>query len=87
MKHLKSTLGNESWLRENESKIRDLLPGVWTHAHNINMLKIGFGLKLIGIDWRSQIELVNIMVMLEKLGMILRRNTYQIRAINRSIFG
>lgn len=86
MTNLKNTLGNESWFRENESKIRALLPDVWTHIHNINMLKIGFGLKVIGVDWRSQTELASIMVLFEKLGILLRRNTYQIRVINRSIF-
>lgn len=76
---MKDTLGNEQWLRDNEVKIRELLPPTWTHMENLNCLKIGFGLKLLGIDWRSKEEFGRVMVFLEKIGMLQRRNVYQIR--------
>ena len=84
---LKDTLGNEKWLRENEAKIRDLLPPTWTHMENLNGLKLGFGLKVIGVDWRSEDEFGRVMLFLEKIGMLQRQNGYQVRANHRSIFG
>lgn len=86
MSNLKETIGNEAWVRENETKLKDLLPETWTHMHNLNGLKIGFGLKLIGVDWRSQDEFGKVMVWMEKIGIMIRQNTYQIQASNQSIF-
>ena len=86
MPNLKNTIGNENWLRENENKLKKLLPETWTHMHNLNGLKIGFGLKLLGIDWRSEEEFGRVMVWIEKIGIMVRQNTYQVRASSQSIF-
>lgn len=86
LNNLKETLGNEKWLRKNEDSLKKLLLETWTHMHNLNGLKIGFGLKLIGVDWRSDDELSKIMLWLEKVGIMVRQNTYQIKASHRSIF-
>lgn len=85
-KLLQNTIGNEEWIRNNEQKLKDLLPKTWTHMSNLNGLKIGFGLKLIGVDWRSQDEFGKVMVWLEKVGIMIRQNTYQVQASNQSIF-
>jgi hypothetical protein len=82
---LQHTLGNETWLRQNEAKLRALLPETWTHIENLNGLKLGFGLKLIGVDWRSPEEFGKVMLFLEKVGIIQRQNGYQVRANHRSI--
>jgi len=71
----------------NTEKLKGLLPETWTHMNNLNGLKIGYGLKLLGIDWRSEDEFGKIMVWLEKIGIMIRQNTYQVRARNKSIFG
>lgn len=86
MSNLKETICDINWLQENEDKIKKLLPEVWTHMHNINALKIGFGLKILGIDWRSHSEFGSIMVFLEKAGIIVRQRTYQVKASAISIF-
>lgn len=86
MPTLIETLGNENWLRENEQKLKNLLPKTWTHMSNINGLKIGFGLKLIGVDWRTNEEFSRVMIFLEKVGIMIRQNTYQVQACNGSIF-
>ena len=52
------TLGNEAWLKENETKVKNLLPKTYTHINNLNGLKLGFNLKLLGVDWRSESEFV-----------------------------
>lgn len=69
---LQDTLGNEAWLRENEDKVKALLPETWTHMGNLNGLKIGFGMKVLGIDWRSQDEFGRVMRFLERTRFMLR---------------
>ena len=86
MTTLEKTIGNENWVRQNEQKIKELLPGTWTHMHNLNGLKIGFGLKLLGIDWRSEAEFGNIMTWIENIGILVRQNSYQVKVSSQSIF-
>lgn len=78
--NLIDTLGNKTWLKENEAKIKEMLPETWTHMENLNGLKLGFHLKLIGVDWRSQDEFGRVMLFLEKIGMLQRQNGYHVRA-------
>ena len=77
---LESTLGKRDWLSRNEDNIKRILPDTWTLLDNLNVLKLGMGLKLAGIDWRSPEELVKVMVFLERIGFLERRNGYQVRA-------
>lgn len=69
---LQDTLGSAQWLRENEDKVKALLPDTWTHIGNLNSLQIGYGLKLLGIDWRSEDEFGRVMLFLEKARFMLR---------------
>lgn len=82
---LATTLGNEHWVRKNEEAIKDVLPNSWTHMGNLNGLQIGFRFKLLGIDWRSEDQLSEVMVWLEKLG-IMKRDAYCVRKNPVSIF-
>jgi hypothetical protein len=72
MNLLLETLGNNDWLRSNEGKIKSILPETWTHVGNLNCLQLGYKLKLIGIDWRSEEEFGKCMIFLERIGMLLR---------------
>jgi len=69
---LQDTIGNEQWLRENETRLKEALPETWAHVRNINGLQLGFKLKLLGLDWRSEEEFGKTMVFLEKIGIMLR---------------
>ncbi len=69
---LAATLGNTEWVEDHKEELKDLLPATWTHATNFNPLKFGFGLKLLGIDWRSQDELALVLAWMEKTGFLLR---------------
>ncbi len=69
---LQDTLGNEDWLRKNENAVKKLLPETWTHVRNLNGLQIGFGLKVLGVDWRSEDEFGRVMVFLERVRFMLR---------------
>ena len=70
----------EQWFKDNEEKIKDLFPETWTHVGNLNGLQIGFKLKLLGIDWRTNEEFSRCMTMLTKAGfaimngLLIRRN-------------
>lgn len=71
-------------LRKNEDGIKKMLPETWTHMHNLNGLQLGFQLKLMGFDWRSQDQFGAFMVAFEKAGlllrdgMLIRRNHHQV---------
>lgn len=82
---LMDTLGNESWLKANEQAVKDLLPDTWTHVGNLNGLQIGFRLKLLGIDWRTQDEFGKCMVYLERIGFMLR-DGMTVKRNPRSVF-
>lgn len=58
--------------------MRKALPETWTHIRNVNVLQIGFALKLCGIEWRSDADLANAMGLLERMGLV-QRNGYTIR--------
>lgn len=70
--NLQDIIGNEQWLRENEDALKELLPTTWTHMSNLNGMQLGFKLKLLGVDWRSEDEFGRIMLFLEKVGLMLR---------------
>lgn len=72
---LQSTIGNDAWMHANAAKIRASLPEEWTTADQSLMLSIGFKLKLLGIDWRSEKEFGGCMVLLEKVGLMERRGS------------
>lgn len=69
---LKQTLGDGGWFAKNRDALRAILPETWTLMANLNLLQIGFQLKLLGVDWRSADELTRIMVYLERTGVMLR---------------
>jgi hypothetical protein len=83
-----TTLGNVAWLAENESAIKETLPEQWTPIVEFGQagaLKVGFKLKLLGVDWRSQQEFGKIMVYLEKIG-FMQRDGMMIRRNPASVF-
>lgn len=55
--------------------LHNVLPETWTHVDNLNLLHIGFAMKLAGIDWRT---LPEGFARMEHLGLI-QRNGYTIR--------
>lgn len=80
-----ATFADAGWVRENEGKIKNLFPETLTHIANINMLKVRYGLKLIGLDYRDESQFTQIMVLLEELKFILREG-YSIRRNPNSVF-
>jgi hypothetical protein len=85
MMSLLETLGNEAWLRANEQKVKDMLPETWTHVSNLNGMQLGYRMKLLGIDWRSEEQLAKVMVFLTKTGFLLM-NGQTVRRNPNSVF-
>lgn len=77
---IKATLANKEWWTKNTAAVKDMLPSTWTHMENVNGLQLGFKMKLLGIDWRSEQEFAKVMIFFEKVGIMERQNMYQIRA-------
>jgi len=59
----------------NIDAVRKLFPETWTHVHNLDWLRIGFGLKLHGVEWRSLPEALTRC----ELAGIVQRDGYTIR--------
>jgi len=76
---LKETIGNSDWMIKNESALKEILPKTWTHMENLNLLQIGFSLKILGVDWRRKDDLPKIMVFLEEIG-VMARDNYLVKA-------
>jgi len=75
---LLNTIGDPDWLKKNADGILEALPETWTHMHNLNGPALGFKLKLLGVDWRSEDEFGKCMVFLERVG-ILKRDGLLVR--------
>lgn len=78
---LVETLGNDVWMSRHSDEIKNMLPETWTHIANINGLQLGFRMKLLGIDWRSEDEFAKVMMYFEKVG-LLRRDGLLVRRSN-----
>jgi hypothetical protein len=74
-----NTLGDNDWLARNEQDIKQLLPQDWQQITPELGARIGFKLKILGIDWRSQDEFKKCLLFLEKIGFI-QRDGLKIRA-------
>lgn len=81
----RTTLGNEEWMKANTEALKKLLPETWTHVSNLNGLQIGFNFKLLGIDWRSELEFGKVMVFLEKIG-LMQRDGVLVRGNHQYVF-
>ena len=68
---LRPTLGDPKWLADNRDALRELFPETWTLGANLNLVAIGFKLKLLGVEWRSYDELSRILAFLTKIGVVL----------------
>jgi len=65
-----SVVCNAEWMKKNEQRLKELFPENWTHAGNLNPVFIGFQLKLLGVDWRSEVEYAAVLVYFKQVGII-----------------
>lgn len=69
---LQATLGNEAWMRANTEKLRAALPADWMPVDQSLMLRVGFAIKCIGVEWHSEQEFGGCMAFFEKVGLMER---------------
>lgn len=69
---IRVTLANVDWLNKNLDGIKELFPQTLTHVSNLSLEKIGFGFKLLGLDWRTGHQLLWLIKFLEKTNVIQR---------------
>lgn len=56
---LRPTLGNRAWLQRNSGKLNGLMPFKWTIASDPEFIvRFGIGLKLLGVDWLDNNDLL-----------------------------
>ena len=67
-------------LRLKEPYIKSLFPQEWTPEASLSILRVGFGLKLLGFDWKSTEQLARLLAFFEMLGFVERNDTKQVRA-------
>ena len=67
----RSTLGNKAWMSANRDALRALFPATWTLNTNVNWLAFRFNLKLLGVDYRTEEEVGQIVVFLTKVGIVI----------------
>lgn len=78
---MQKLLSDKKWLETNRAAILNILPETWTHIANLKGLAIGYQLKVLGLDWKSENEFGAIMVTLEKSG-LLKRDGLLVRRAN-----
>jgi hypothetical protein len=69
---LQATIGNDAWMRANADKLRAALPTDWTPVDQTLMLRVGFAIKVAGVEWHSQEEFGRCMAFFEKTGLMER---------------
>lgn len=83
---LKSTLGNERWMRENEERIKALFPmnGILLTAHAFREIANGF-IKL-GVAINTQMDMTRTLVYLQRIGVLQSDTHNALRPTPYSIF-
>jgi len=62
------TLGSKDWLNQNETALREMFPETWTHVENMKLLPIMYRLKTLGVDWREENEIPEILTFFRNAG-------------------
>lgn len=69
MASVQETIGCAEWVVENFVKLRDIFPPRRTQLTQQLILHLGFKMKCVGVDWRTQSEMGQAMVLCHHLGL------------------
>lgn len=69
MSSVQETIGNTQWVINNYAHVRDVFPRQRTLMSQGGMARMGFNLRVAGVDWQSYGELAQVIVMCHHLGM------------------
>lgn len=83
--NIKETIQNQDWIKQNEAEINNLFPETWTNIKELNSLKLVIGFKLIGLNLKSDDDLMFAMAYFDQIG-LLKRFGSKIRRNPVSIF-
>jgi hypothetical protein len=64
---LRPTLGSDQWLNANKAKLSLALPLQWKRPSD-TLLSFGFAMKLAGVEWSEEYDLLIAMQWLTKIG-------------------
>lgn len=70
--NLLPSLGSKEWLQENERAIKGVFPDDWKEVDRERILRLGHGLKQLGVNWVDPMDLPRILAFLERTGFVLR---------------
>jgi hypothetical protein len=74
----KNNLYSVNWIRKHHEDLMNALPDMWTHIENIDFTMLGLRLKILNVPWDTKDDLHQILVYLESIDLIQRKNGYQI---------
>jgi hypothetical protein len=68
-KRLRPTLGSPEWIQQNRTKMSLALPSSWIAAKDESfLLRFGFALKIAGVQWTEQADLLIALQWLNRIG-------------------
>lgn len=70
MNRFPTTFDNYEWLRANEDKLRNLVPEAPTLIDLTFFMRLGFGLKLMGVEWNDYDQVSDICSILTRFGVM-----------------
>ena len=73
--YLVPCLGSLVWLSQHQDTIKSCLPQEWKKPELADLVRLGFHLKIAGLDWHHETDLPKIMAYLSFLGVIHHRRT------------
>lgn len=72
------------WVSANDAKLRNLFPEQWTRSEELDMMRIGEGLRDLGCDWYSVPQLLECCMTLAAYG-IVETNDELVRRVARKV--
>lgn len=70
------TILNLSWVIQNEDALKGIFPEDWTHVDCIDPIKLGFWIKVSGIDFRNEAQLQFALFLMQESRLLQRNGNY-----------
>lgn len=70
MPSIQETLGNKAWVQAHLTELGELFPIIPVKVDMQLFLSVGFNIKIMGVDWRSNDDLPKILSFLQKLKLV-----------------
>ena len=92
MKHMVESpyadnLYSRNWILQNYLDIMECFPETWTHIDNVDLFLLGTQMQSLDVPWEDSDDLKRMIEYFIVLGLIIRKDTYQIKKSNNNPFG